>query len=191
MKNQISIKNTAVIIAIVLFVAFARIMPHMPNYSPLTALAIFGMFHFDKKWMAILVLFLATFLSDLVLNNTVYAYMFSGFTVFYEGFIWQYIAMALISVSSLYLLKKLSIQSVVLTSVISTILFFLVSNFGAFVSLPIYPKTMFGLSSAYLAGLPFLQATMISDVVYSSVLFGGFYFIQSRFAHKNSVLASN
>jgi hypothetical protein len=180
-KNQINLKFS-LIIALILFVAFSRVIPHMPNYSPMTAVALFGMVHFDKKWLAILVTFIATFLSDLVLNNTLYAHMFTGFTVFYEGFIWQYLALAIISIIGLYVIKKLSAKNVIFASIISTAAFFLISNFGAFLSLPMYPKTFFGLTSALTAGVPFLKATLLSDLVYSSLLFGGYYLLQSRYA---------
>lgn len=157
-------------------------IPHMPNYSPMTAIALFGIAHLDKKWLAVLITFVATFVSDIVLNNTMYANMFTGFTVFYDGFIYQYIALALILVIGYYGLTKLSVKNVVIASLASTILFFLVSNFGAFVSLTIYPKTFAGLTSAFVAGLPFLKGTLLSDLTYSAVLFGGYYLLQSRYA---------
>jgi hypothetical protein len=188
-KNQINLKY-GVIIAVILFAAFLRLIPHLPNYSPMTAVALFGIYHFDKKWLAIAVTFIATFLTDMVLNNTLYAHMFSSFTLFYDGFVWQYLALAVISFIGLIVIKKLSVKNVLIASLISTAAFFLISNFGAFLSLPIYPKTFVGLTSALTAGLPFLKATMLSDLVYSSVLFGGFYLLQSKFEETNAVLVS-
>ncbi len=72
MNQKLDIKFS-LIVAVIIFIAFSRMIPHMPNYSPMTAIALFGIAHLDKKWLAVMVIFIATFLSDLVLNNTIYA----------------------------------------------------------------------------------------------------------------------
>lgn len=181
MNQKLDIKFS-LIVFVILFIAFSRIIPHMPNYSPMTAIALFGIAHLDKKWIAVMVIFIATFLSDLVLNNTIYANMFSGFTVFYEGFIFQYLALAFILMIGHYGLTKLSVKNIVIATLCSSIAFFIISNFGAFVSLPMYPKTFTGLMTAFAAGIPFLKATFLSDLLYSSVLFGGYYLLQAKYS---------
>jgi hypothetical protein len=55
-----------------------------------------------------------------------------------------------------------------------SVLFFLVTNFGAFLSDPTYPKTAIGLAAAYTAGIPFFQWTVLGTLFYAAVLFGGF-----------------
>lgn len=170
-----------VVIGLILVVALARIIPHTPNYSPMTALALFGAVHFNTRWKSILVVFLAGFLSDIILNNTVYAYMNDGFTVFYDGFVWQYIGYGAIIALGVVFLKRITPLRVLLGALCATILFFVISNFGAWVSLPIYTKDMTGLMTAYTAGLPFLKMSFLSDIVYSAILFGGYAVLQRKF----------
>ena len=47
--NLIDIQTIAVSL-IVLLVSFLRIIPHIHNFSPIIALAIFGVFHYKNKW---------------------------------------------------------------------------------------------------------------------------------------------
>jgi len=72
----------AVLLAIILLAAFSRIIPHMPNFPPLGAIGLFGAAYFQKKWQAFLVPIAATWLSDLFINNVVYAKYYLNFTWF-------------------------------------------------------------------------------------------------------------
>lgn len=53
--------------------------------------------------------------------------------------------------------------------------FFLISNLGAFFDprmSAVYPHTFGGLMACYTAAIPFFRGTLVSDLVYSAVLFG-------------------
>jgi hypothetical protein len=52
-----------------------------------------------------------------------------------------------------------------------------------------YPENGTGLMACYAAALPFFQATLTGDVLYSGVLFGIFALVQSRILTKNNVIA--
>ena len=77
----------SVLCAMILLAAFSRITPHMPNFSPLGAIGLFGAAYFAKKWQAFLIPIAATWLSDLFINNVIYAQYYPKFTWFYQGFI--------------------------------------------------------------------------------------------------------
>ncbi len=180
MSKKINIKLSSLLLLIVI-VALARLIPNMPNFSPMAAIALFCAAHFDKLWKGILVTLLATFVSDVVLNNTIYASMNNGFTVFYDGFIWQYLAYAAIAFLGSKIFNSINKTKVIGGSLATTLVFFTISNFGAWISLPFYSKDIAGLLSAYTAGIPFIKNTLISDMFYSSLLFGGYYVLQNRF----------
>jgi hypothetical protein len=72
------------------------------------------------------------------------------------------------------LFNTVSIGRIVSGSILATMLFFLITNFGAWMGNPIYPQTFEGLMMSYAAGLPFLQGSFIGDLMYSGILFGGF-----------------
>ncbi len=181
MNNKIELKFGA-LIALIIVVALARLIPNMPNFSPMAAIALFCAAHFNKLWKAILVTLLATFVSDVILNNTIYSSMNNGFTFFYDGFILQYIAYAVIALMGSTFFTSINKTKVIGGSLATTLVFFIISNFGAWISLPFYSKDIAGLMSSYAAGLPFLKNTLLSDLFYTSLLFGAYYLLQNRFA---------
>lgn len=181
MNNKIELKFGA-LIALIIVVALARLIPNMPNFSPMAAIALFCAAHFNKLWKAILVTLLATFVSDVILNNTIYSSMNNGFTIFYDGFILQYIAYAVIALMGSTFFININKTKVIGGSLATTLVFFIISNFGAWISLPFYSKDIAGLMSSYAAGLPFLKNTLLSDLFYTSLLFGAYYLLQNRFA---------
>jgi hypothetical protein len=181
MNNKIELKFGA-LIALIIVVALARLIPNMPNFSPMAAIALFCAAHFNKLWKAILVTLLATFVSDVILNNTIYSSMNNGFTFFYDGFILQYIAYAVIALMGSTFFININKTKVIGGSLATTLVFFIISNFGAWISLPFYSKDIAGLMSSYAAGLPFLKNTLLSDLFYTSLLFGAYYLLQNRFA---------
>lgn len=170
-----------ILVSMVFLAAFSRLIPHLPNFSPLGAIALFGAAHFYEKWKAFLIPIIATWLSDLVLNNTLYAAYYDGFTWFYSGFYWQYGSYLLIVLFGLSLFKKITISRTIGGIAMSTIVFFLVSNFGVWIGGAMYPKTFEGLIACYSAAIPFAQGTLYGNLIYSTVLFGGYYFIQLGF----------
>ena len=165
----------------ILIAAFSRMIPHMQNFSPLGAIGLFGAAHLTKKWQAFLIPILATFLSDLFINNVIYAQYYPHFTWFYEGFYWQYISYLLIIITGIFLLKKTDTPRIVIAALSSTVIFFLVSNIGCWVGNPAYPQNIAGLMTCYNAGVPFIQGTLLGDLFYSGVLFGAFYLTQVKF----------
>ncbi len=166
---------------IILVAAFSRMMPHPYNFSPLAAIGLFGAAHFEKKWLAVLIPLMATWLSDVFINNMIYAQYFDGFTLFYSGFAWQYSAYILIAIFGVAIYsKKVNILNILGGALGASLIFFLLSNFGVFISNPIYTKDLIGLVACYTAALPFAQGTLMGNLVYSSVLFGAYYVLQQN-----------
>lgn len=154
----------------------------MPNFSPLGAIGLFGAAHFSKKWQAFLIPIAATWLSDLFINNVIYAQYYPSFTWFYDGFYWQYGTYLLITLAGIFIFKKINTQRVLAGALTSTALFFLITNFGCFPGNPSYPQNISGLMACYAAGIPFLKGTFLGDLFYSGVLFGTFALLQQRFS---------
>ncbi|MDW8273175.1 MAG: DUF6580 family putative transport protein [Chitinophagales bacterium] len=167
------------LLALLIFVAaFSRILPHMPNFSPLGAIGLFGAAYFTRRWQAFLVPILATWLSDLYINNVIYNEYYPNFTWFYEGFYWQYGSYVLITLCGIFIFKKVSPLRVLVGALAATVIFFIVSNFGCWLGSSMYPQNMQGLMMCYVAGLPFLKGTLLGNLFYSMVLFGLFWLAQ-------------
>src|ERR1041385_6458721 len=166
---------------LILLAAFSRLIPHPLNFSPLGAIGLFGAAHFSKKWQAFLIPLLATLLSDIFLNNVIYAQYTNGFTLFYPGAQYQYLAYFLITASALLIFRKVTATRILIGAACSTVIFFLISNLGTWASMPaLYPQNSGGLMACYAAGIPFMKMTLFGDLFYSGVLFGVFWIVQKR-----------
>ena len=56
---------------------------------------------------------------------------------------------------------------------LGSVQFFLISNFGLWVSgISVFPLTLSGLMACYLAGIPYFGRSIASDMVYAGLLFG-------------------
>jgi len=175
--------QTGVLSIIILLAAFTRIMPHPPNFSPMAAIGLFGAAHFAKKWQAFFIPLIGIWISDLVINNYVYSSSSSNFVWFYSGFYWQYISYILIIFAGLFIFNRgISLTKMFGGMISSSGIFFLVSNFGVWAGGTMYPKNFGGLITCYAAGVPFIHNTIISDVLFTTVLFGTYYLLQIEYS---------
>ena len=175
--------QTGILSIIILLAAFTRIMPHPPNFSPMAAIGLFGAAHFAKKWQAFFIPLLGIWLSDLVINNFIYSSSDTNIVWFYNGFYWQYISYIIIIFIGLFIFNKgVSLSKTFGGIVASSGIFFLVSNFGVWAGSGMYPKNIAGLISCYIAGIPFMNNTIISDFLFTTVLFGSYYLLQSEYS---------
>jgi hypothetical protein len=93
---------------------------------------------------------------------------------FYSGFWITYVAVALIVLIGWLALQSVSVLRVGSAAIASSVLFFLVSNFGTWALSGMYSHTFAGLSACYVAAIPFFQNTVAGDLFYAALLFGGF-----------------
>lgn len=176
--------RTLTLFIIIMVVASTRIIPHMPNFSPLGAVALFGGAYLTARWQAFMLPIAATWVGDLFLNNVIYTEYFDEFTWFYSGFYWQYGSYALIVLMGRILLRsgghKTFWWRLCGGALGSSVLFFVVTNFGSWMTFTTYPPTWEGLVACYVAGIPFFRGTLTGDVIYAAVLFGGYALAQRR-----------
>ncbi len=150
--------------------------PHLPNFAPLDAIALFSGAYLARRWQAVLVPLLSVWLSDIVLN-----YQYSGhLELFYGGFYWQYGTYAALALLAGVGLRRVTPLRVAVAGVGAAVLFFLVSNFGVWVGSTLYAHTLSGLAACYVAALPFFNHSLVSNLVFGTVLFGGFELLQRQ-----------
>ncbi len=177
-------KNTRfmAVAALVLIAALSRLLPHLPNMTAVGAMALFSGAYVSNRVLAVILPLISLFLSDLILNNVVYAAYNNGqFVWFYGGAIWIYGAIALTVLIGFSLAKNVNSKSVLGASLVCSGAFFLISNFGVWQGGSMYPQNLTGLIACYAAGLPFLMNSLIGDLGFAALLFGGFEFAQKRF----------
>jgi hypothetical protein len=150
-----------VVTCMIVVAADSRLIPHPPNLASVTAVALFGGAYLYERRLAFLVPMAALFLSDLVLG------FYSRMWVVYGSF-------ALVVCIGLLLHRRRTPAAIASAALASSILFFVLTNFGVWVFGSLYPKTMEGLLACYVAAIPFFQNTIMGDALYTTVLFGGF-----------------
>ena len=162
-----------VLAALIFVAALSRLLPHPPNFSPVEAIALFGGAYFASRTWALAVPLLALLASDLVMGAVVgasYASYLGGIS-----FWTVYACIALSTVLGFGLRGKVGGTRVLGYSLLGSVLFFVVTNFGAWLGSPmLYPRTGAGLAAAYSAGIPFFQWTLLGTLAYAAILFGGF-----------------
>lgn len=132
----------------------SRVVIHPANF---TALGAFASTSTGSLPTAVVSTLFTAWFTDVVVNLLYYP---EYFTVF--GNLWVYFSYMLITVLSRY-------TSTILLPVMSSLVFFLVSNFGVFASGG-YTYTLEGLLACYTLALPFYTNTLLGDIVYTSIL---------------------
>ena len=159
-----------ILVSMVLAAALTRLMPHPPNMTSIAAVALFGGAYFSDKRLAFLVPLTALFISDMALGG------------FYRGMEVVYLSFALIVGIGLWLQKHRTVLPIAGAALASSVLFFALTNFGMWAFSGMYPRTIEGLVACYTAALPFFANTVLGDLFYTALLFGGFALLESRFS---------
>jgi hypothetical protein len=168
MNNKWFNARFAFIFGVILFGAVMRLIPHWPNFTPIAAMALFGGANFRKKHLAFIIPLAAMLISDLILG-------------LHQWMVAVYVSFALVVGIGMLLKDRLKIGSILLATVGSSILFFIITNFAIWIGSPFYTQNLAGLMTCYVAGLPFLNNGILGDLFFSTVFFGGFYLAQLRF----------
>ncbi|MBI2011334.1 hypothetical protein HYS91_01065 [Candidatus Daviesbacteria bacterium] len=146
----------------ILIAVSVRLLPHPANFAPITALALFGGVYLSKKYAFILPL-LALFLSDLALG-------FYGREMFYV-----YGSFVLSGIIGLWIRDRKKLATIAIGSLLASILFFLITNFGVWANPNSwYSRDFQGLIQSYIAGLPFFRNTLLGDLFFTGAFFGGY-----------------
>ena len=134
----------------------ARLMVHQPNFAPITALALIAGYYLPKKtgWLVPL---LAVLISDCILGFYAWPVMAAVYGSYLAS--WALARWAQTSGSRSALLPA---------TLISSVLFFLVTNGAVWAFTPLYAKTWLGLYDCYAMAVPFFRSTLLSDVFYTT-----------------------
>lgn len=165
LKDMNISKNTVFIILLVAVAALSRLVPHIPNFTPIAAIGLVAASYFKKNHSAFVVPIFAMLLSDFFIG-------------FHSTMFWVYGSLIAIVFLGQFLLKKVSVLNVVLSALISSILFFVITNFGVWVSYDFYAKNWAGFTECYLMAIPFFVNTLMGDAFYCTVLFGVIFAVQ-------------
>lgn len=165
-------------IILVFIGALSRLVPHPANFTAIAAVALFGAVKMKDKKQAILIPIAAMLFSDTIFE-IIYRLGASPFPGFHSGMWYVYGAFTLISLVGFWVRSSFSILRLALGTLVASLLFFMVTNFGVWLS-GWYGYTAEGLSACYIAAIPFYRNQVLGDVLFTALLFGVDYFVKTK-----------
>ncbi|MDP3741441.1 MAG: hypothetical protein Q8R08_03920 [bacterium] len=153
--------------------AILRLLPHAPNFAPVTAIALFGGTYLKNKRLAFAIPLAAMLVSDIFIGFYSWPIMVSVYASF-----------ALSGLLGLWLRGHKDVGNTMAVTLASSIQFYLLTNFAVWAFGTMYPHNAWGLLSSYINALPFFRNTLYGDFFYVGLMFGLFelvkYFVVSR-----------
>ena len=166
-------------LGMIFMAAFSRLIPHAPNFTAVTAMALFAGSKLPNRILAILVPLAALLLSDLVIG-------------FYDGMIYTYVAFAIIAAAAFLVLKNTDDSKAWVkigsSSLVASFFFFAFSNFGVWITSGMYERSLLGLANCYIMALPFLENQVLGDLFFSGLLFGAYALVKLSIADSSRAL---
>ena len=139
-------------VGLILVLSFSRLIPHPSNFTPILAVGVFAGFYFRNFILSLFIVISAMFISDLVIG-------------LHSTMIFTYSSLIL-AVAIGLLIKKFNFKAILLSGLSSSVIFFVVTNFGSWLTIEIYEKNFSGLLHSYFMGIPFFHNTLISTLIY-------------------------
>lgn len=174
--NSKLISQFLVLCGLIAAAAITRLIPHLPNFTAISAMALFGGAYFTNKKLAFAVPLIAMFLTDLILG-------------YHSTIISVYLAFALVVVIGMTMIRKKNVTNIILASVTAAVSFFIITNFAFWITGELYPMTSAGLAECYIAAIPFFGYNLLGNLFYAGVMFGLFEFVKMKFPQLSPVEA--
>lgn len=147
-----------VILFAVVLLIISRSLSFIPNFTPTISLIVFISIMFRNHYVLAFIIILSQVISDYFLG-------------YYSSMLFVYLSYVLIAVTSKCILKEFNFMHIMGTSIISVIIFYLVSNYGVWQMMDLYQYNFSGLMQCYIAGIPFLKYSLISTLLYSTTIY--------------------
>lgn len=150
---------------LILLVALLRILPHPPNVTPVAAIALFGGAYLSRRFALLYPLMIMVF-SDLILNPLL------GVPLILPESLFVYGSFLITGFLGLWCRSRRHIGVLYLASVVSSVQFFILTNFGTWLVSGMYSKDIAGLLQCYTMAIPFFRNSLVGDLVWVSLLLG-------------------
>ena len=156
--------NQFIILLIIIFASATRLIPHPPNFTPIIAMGLLGGAYIKNRLLIIIIPIGSMFISDIFLG-------------FHGVIYWVYGSLILVAFLGKILITNVNIKNCSLGVLIGSFTFFIITNFGVWLTSGYYPISVNGIIVCYTMALPFFINTLASSVFYSIVMFGGYELI--------------
>jgi hypothetical protein len=157
---QMNKNNFIIVMGILLLAVTSRLIPHPWGVTAIGGASLFCGFYFKNAWLKYSTPLIAMFISDCVLG-------------FHSTMLFVYSAIAITTFIGSST-TKVKLQGWLFTTILSGFAFFVVTNFGVWVTGSYYTKNISGLFECYLMAIPFLEKQLIGDLIFSGIFFGAY-----------------
>lgn len=139
-----------------------RLLPHMPNFAPIGALALFAGLYVTRKWL------LLTPIAVMLISDI--------FVGFYDWKIMMVVYLSFLVYAFIGRIVKdnKSAFTVIGGTFAGALLFYLTTNFAVWMFGNWYPRTLQGLILCYEMALPFFRNSLMGDLFYVGVFVGAY-----------------
>jgi len=137
------------------------------NFSPLTALCLFGGAYYADRRLSYIIPLAALALSDVCIGLLMGDLRFAIHPT--TPFVYGCFAIAV--ALSMWLRERRSVWRIATTGLAAETLFFIVTNFGVWAFQSTYTPDATGLLTCYIAALPFFGRSLLSTGIFSAVFF--------------------
>ena len=152
-RDNIFLKNyLKITFGVLLVVTASRLIPHPPNFTALIALSFYVPSILGKKYIPSLLL--SFVVTDLIIG-------------FHQTILFTWGSVILIGLFSSYF--SISLKRRISGAFLSACLFFLITNFGVWLT-GVYGLTINGLILCYTLAIPFFGYTLVSTLLYSGII---------------------
>ena len=190
--NKINFRTVVLILMIVIAAVLrvlgaGKVISPLANFTPIGAMALFGGAVIRNKKLSFVLPLASMLLSD-VLYEALYRSGLSEIPGFYSGQFTNYVLFAGITFIGFWM-RNLSIGRIAAGSVIAPTVYFLLSNLFVWIGGAGYsrPHTFGGLMLCYEDGLPFLRTSLLYTIMFSAILFGGYFLLQRFIFHRRQL----
>ena len=156
--------NRMLILVIIILGVLTRLIPHPPNFTPILSFALLSSVY-SKNNLGILIPISIMVISDFYLGT-------------HGAMVWVYSALFIIYLIGYFFIKDVSFKNILVGSVVGSLMFFIVTNFGVW--LIGYPKSLAGFVQCYVAAIPFYKNTLISSIFYSAIIHACYIFVANK-----------
>lgn len=160
--------NSNTIIFLTAFTALSillRLLPHLPNFAPIGALAIFTGIYAKRRFEFVAPI-IAVFISDIFIGF----YDIGTMAVVYFSYL---VAITI----GRFVKNSKNFSTIFAGTLAGSLVFYISTNFAVWAFSKMYPHTLAGLMSSYTMALPFFRSSLLGDLVYTAIFVGSYELI--------------
>jgi len=173
-----------------------RLVPHLPNFAPIGAMALFGGAYIKNKY-ALLILLGILLISDYLLlyinpfssNPVNFSQFYAPWELVHSTIFFVYLSFLINFLIGRWIATNKSLNRIVSGALLSSVQFFIITNFGVWLT-GMYGNGISGLVQTYIMAIPFFRGTLFGDFFYTGLFFGSYELLLNWFKKPKFAVAA-